>query len=96
MYRVDCREIASYEDFIEVFNKALIEPAGGKWSGNLDAFNDYLSWPKKAPYKLEIIGTARCEQVLNYVAHERHEKALWQLIREIFLDNQKLVLVEFH
>lgn len=96
MYRVDCRGIESYEDFIEVLNKALIEPAGGNWNGNLDALNDYLSWPKKKPYKLKIIGAARCEQVLNYVEHERHKNTLWSLIRGIFLDNQEFVSVEFH
>ncbi|PKN26494.1 MAG: hypothetical protein CVU65_05445 [Deltaproteobacteria bacterium HGW-Deltaproteobacteria-22] len=64
MYRVDCTKIASFEDFIEAFNKALIEPVGGKWNGNLDAFNDYLSWPDQTPYKLEILGASRCAQTL--------------------------------
>ena len=96
MYRVDCRNLTSYEDFIKSFNRELIEPAGGKWDGNLDAFNDYLSWLPEAPYRLEILGTGRCEEVLNYVAHKRHRKALWPLLKEILLDNQEWVLVEFH
>jgi hypothetical protein len=95
MYRVDCRTIESFEDFIEAFNRVLIEPAGGKWNGNLDAFNDYLSWPEEVPYRLEILGTGRCEQVLNYVADKSHGQPLWPLLKEILLNSKKWVAVDF-
>ena len=95
IYQVDCRQINSYEDFIEAFNRALIEPAGGKWKGNLDAFNDYLFWPNVKPYRLEILGSSRCEQVLNNVAHERSGSPLWPMLKAILQDNQEQVAVEF-
>lgn len=96
MCQIDCRKINSYADFIEAFNKELIEPFGGKWDGNLDAFNDYLSWPEPTPYHLIILGTDRCEEVLNYKANERHEKELWHILKEILQENSEWVTVEFN
>ncbi|MDO9234402.1 MAG: hypothetical protein Q7U28_00010 [Aquabacterium sp.] len=95
MYQADCRHINSYIDFIEVFNKTIIEPVGGKWNGNLDAFNDYLSWPKPNPYHLVILGSEHCAEILNYKESERHEKKLWPLLREILQENGRWVLVDF-
>ncbi len=66
MYEIDCRHINSYVDFIEAFNKAMIEPTGGKWNGKLVAFNDYLSWSVPNPYQLVILGSEHCAEVLNY------------------------------
>jgi len=95
MYQIDCQKINSYGDFIEEFNKNMIRSVGGEWNGNLDAFNDYLSWPEPNPYKLVIKGTDRCKEILNYKANEKHEKNLWPLLEEIFLDNKEFVDVEF-
>ena len=95
MYQVDCRKINSYEDFIDAFNKAFIEPVGGKWHGNLDAFNDYLSWPDPTPYHLVILGTEHCAEILNYKVKEYHEKELWNILKEILQDNSEWVTVEF-
>jgi hypothetical protein len=96
MYQVDCRQINSYEDFIESFNRALFEPAGGKWKGNLDAFNDYLAWPKVIPYQLEILGSSRCAQVLSNVSCEQNGSNLWLKLQEILLKNKDRVSVEFN
>jgi len=95
MAQVDCRHISSYSDFIEAFNKALFEPSGGKWDGNLDAFDDYLSWPEPSPYQLVILGTDQCAKVLNYKSSERHAKELWPLLVEILQENTEWVRVEF-
>jgi hypothetical protein len=37
----------------------------GEWNGNLDAFNDYLSWPDDSPYRLTLIGWKACVAALN-------------------------------
>ena len=36
-------------------NDGFIRFVGGEWTGNLDAFNDYLKWPDKNEYQLEIV-----------------------------------------
>jgi hypothetical protein len=99
MNQVDCRHINSYEDFIEdfieAFNSTLFRPAGGNWNGNLDAFNDYLSWVE-TPYRLELLGTSRCEQILSKVNHERHGTALWPMLRSILLQNKDRICVHFN
>ena len=70
-YTLDMSEIESFDDFVSECNEEFIESVGGNWGGNLDAFNDYLSWPEPIPYDLVIIGTSRCEQVLGYGAAEK-------------------------
>jgi len=44
---MDLGKVTSFADAIEAFNEGLIERCGGRWNGNLDAFNDYLSWPNE-------------------------------------------------
>lgn len=95
MYVIDCREVRSFEDLIEKFNKGFIESAGGKWNGHLDALNDYLSWPEQMPYEMVILGTENCARVLNFKVSERHEKEIWPLIVEILCTNTDCVHVEF-
>lgn len=95
MYQVDCRQVRSYEDLVEAFNKAFIELVGGKWNGNLDALNDYLSWPEPNPYELVILGADHCANVFDYRANERHEKNLWPLLQEILTTNEAWVHVVF-
>jgi hypothetical protein len=94
-FKVNCEEINSYEDFIEAFNTAMIIGVGGKWKGNLDAFNDYLSWPEPNPYLLIIKGSEQCKKILNYKYMEHHEKNLWRTIQEIISDNEEWVTVEY-
>lgn len=40
-----------FEGFILEFNSVFVSQLGGEWNGNLDAFNDYLSWPEQ-PYTI--------------------------------------------
>ena len=42
-FTIDGRRVGSFEDFIEATNLGFVEQIGGRWNGNLDAFNDYLS-----------------------------------------------------
>lgn len=95
MYEVDCREVESFDDLIAAFNSGLIELVGGKWNGNLDAFNDYLSWPESCPYVLVVLGREQCVRALNFKANPRHERNIWPLIEEILAENQEWVHVEY-
>ncbi|MDR2213054.1 MAG: hypothetical protein LBE21_05445 [Pseudomonadales bacterium] len=94
-YQIDCRQIRSYGDFIEACNKGFIESLGGKWNGNLDAFNDYLSWPEPSPCQLTILGAERCAKVLDYPRNERDETSLWVSLKGILLENKEWVHVTF-
>lgn len=94
-YEIDCRQVQTYDDFVEAFNGAFIETFGGRWNGNLDAFNDYLSWPKETPYQLVIQGSDQCARVLNYKAKDCHEKELWAILQKIFADNNERAHVLF-
>jgi hypothetical protein len=94
-YEVDCQQVQTYDDFVEAFNRAFIETFGGRWNGNLDAFNDYLSWPEEVPYQLVIHGSDQCAKALNYKANDRHEKELWATLQEIFADNKEWAHVLF-
>jgi hypothetical protein len=96
MYQVDCRKIGCYEDFVDAINRGLVEHVGGKWNGNLNAFNDYLAWPETTPYRLVIIGSDRCAEVLGYKANGPDEADLWSILKEILEDNSDLVTVEFN
>jgi hypothetical protein len=75
-YTIDCREVASFEDFVAAVNTGFIRHVGGMWNGNLDAFNDTYSgmmpsnlscsWRRDA---LRILGTKLrldgCERILR-------------------------------
>ena len=45
---------------MEAANIGFVGQVGGKWNGNLDAFNDYLTWPEEEQYELEILDSATC------------------------------------
>jgi hypothetical protein len=67
-FTVDGRNVRTFDDFIEAFNVGFIERVGGKWNGNLDAFNDYLGWPGEEEYELELVGAADCARALGHAA----------------------------
>ena len=94
IYRVDCSTIDSYEDFVQAFNRGMIKNVGGNWNGNLDAFNDYLAWPDQIPYKLVLVGSDRCRQILSYRDRPEHPDTLWNIIHEILGDAKSFVDVE--
>jgi hypothetical protein len=68
-FTIDCRNVRSFNDFIEATNVGFIEHVGGKWHGNLDAFNDYLSWPEEDEYQLRLLDAAECARSLGHAAH---------------------------
>lgn len=49
-------------------NVGFIELVGGRWDGNLDAFNDYLKWPTEEQYELQLIDAANCARNLDHAA----------------------------
>jgi hypothetical protein len=67
-FTIDGRRVRSFDDFVEATNAGFIENVGGKWNGNLDAFNDYLSWPEEKEYELELIDATGCAQQLGHAA----------------------------
>ncbi len=67
-YVVDCISVASFADFVEATNAGFIRAAGGEWNGNLDAFDEYLSWPADEQYELEFRDAQACATALGQVA----------------------------
>jgi hypothetical protein len=67
-FTIDGTLVKSFEDFVVAMNSGLIEAVGGKWNGNLDAFNDYLSWPEEQEYELELLDATGVEQRLGHGA----------------------------
>lgn len=67
-FSIDGRRVRSFDDFVDAANAGFIESVGGKWNGNLDAFNDYLSWPEEEEYELELIDAAGCAERLGHAA----------------------------
>ena len=59
-FTIDGRRVRSFDEFVEATNMGFVELVGGKWNGNLDAFNDYLSWPEEEEYELELLDAASC------------------------------------
>jgi hypothetical protein len=71
-FTIDGRAVRSFEDFAEAVNAGFVRHIGGTWNGNLDAFNDFLSWPPETNYELEVLGAETCGQHLGHAA-----KAAW-------------------
>lgn len=44
VYEINGANFSDFAGFIVEFNRGFINHVGGNWNGNLDAFNDYLSW----------------------------------------------------
>jgi|CXWL01.1.fsa_nt_gi hypothetical protein len=66
-YTVDCRGVRDFAGFVAAMNDGLVKRFGGDWNGNLDALNDYLSWPKE-PYLLEMENSEAMPIVLGYLS----------------------------
>jgi hypothetical protein len=49
-------------------NLGFVGQVGGAWNGNLDALNDYLSWPEENEYELELVGANTCAAHLGHAA----------------------------
>ena len=67
-FSIDCRAVRSFEEFVDAVNLGFVQQIGGTWNGNLDAFNDYLSWPEEDEYQIELLGAANCATRLGHAA----------------------------
>ena len=67
-FSIDGGNVRSLHDFVEATNAGFVEHVGGRWNGNLDAFNDYLSWPEEQEYEIELLHSAICERNLGHAA----------------------------
>jgi hypothetical protein len=45
VFIIDGSKFDDFAGFIQEFNRAFSSQLGAEWHGNLDAFNDFLSWP---------------------------------------------------
>ena len=75
-FTIDARRVRSFPEFVEAVNAGLIRPVGGEWHGNLDAFNDYLSWPDDEQYELVIVRADHCARALGHRAKARRLTSL--------------------
>ena len=66
---VDCSAVTSFADFISAFNAGFCSLIDGEWSGNMDAFDDYLSWPTEPQYTLRILSSNTCREALGHQAY---------------------------
>jgi hypothetical protein len=64
----DGRGVRSFGDFVAAANVGLVGHVDGKWNGNLDALNDYLSWVDEEQYELKLLGSANCAETLDHAA----------------------------
>ena len=89
-YCVDLSDIGDQESLLHAFNEGLIWHAGGDWNTlNLDAFNDYLSWPD-TPYQLNIRSWSSCE-VLDR-EHVPSRQSIRSVMHETFQNHPDIVL----
>ena len=44
VFKIDGKSFDGFAGFVREFNRGFVCHVGGDWHGNLDAFNDYLSW----------------------------------------------------
>jgi hypothetical protein len=66
-FEIDGQNFDDFEGFIREFNRVFESETGGSWQGNLDAFNDYLSWPK-TPYIIKWRRSWKSRRDLGYDA----------------------------
>ena len=91
-FTIDLTNVKSFTDIISAFNDGLIKPAGGNWNGNLDAFNDYLSWPPEQAYRLILLGWNRVYPILSATPFHGSQTML-DVITEIFQHNPHVQIV---
>ncbi|WP_439621048.1 hypothetical protein [Gemmata sp.] len=88
-------EVRSFEDFITAFNEGFCRHVGGHWTGNLNAFNDNLSWPAEERYRLILQGWQECASALVRVPYQPRE-SLRDVLMEILQANDHVELVTVH
>ena len=77
IFEIDAKNFDDFEGFIREFNDQYVSKVGGDWSGNLDAFNDYLGWHVD-PYVLRWRNSWKSRMDLGYGA-----MVIWYLKRII-------------
>ncbi len=89
-YEVNLEPRFSFPEFVEAFNAGFIRKVGGEWTGNLDAFHDYLSWPDEDEYELTVAGWDGCRSMLSTERAGEHN--LLAIFTEIFERNPHVKL----
>jgi hypothetical protein len=94
-FELDCSGVASYGDFIAEVNRSFIKPidASISWNGNLDALNDFLSWPE-GKYEVIFIKSENFKDALSN-ARTIEEETLYDQIIDVFLSNADCVRLRF-
>ncbi len=94
-FEIDGTKVVDFPTFIDEINCGLILHFSGQmsWKGNLDALNDYLSWPDRR-YRLVILNSDRVRSVLSHIDDVGEDDlTLWDAILDIFNNNSKHVEV---
>lgn len=78
------------------FNNAFPDDLQIKWNGNLDAFNDYLSWPyqlSETKYQLRLKNSGHLKEVLGY---EATAERLESIVKTCHPSNSIAIAAELH
>lgn len=92
VFEIDCRQVRSFSEFVAEVNLKFLSriPTSIPWNGNLDAFNDFLSWPGRR-YQVVLKGTAQLEKALSEKKNDDEELTLFDHVIDIFLSHSDLV-----
>jgi len=88
-YCINVSNVTTYEEFVAAFNTGMIDSLGGHWHGDLNAFNDYLSWPSE-PYRITFQGWALCKERL--ASARICNMPIIQTIQDIFTENPEVAI----
>jgi len=92
-YVVRVADVQSFEDFIAAFNEGFCRHVGGHWNGNLNAFNDYLSWPDEERYRLIFQGWSECASALVRMPYQPRQSLCDVILEILFLQDNEYVEV---
>lgn len=93
-YVIKLGGVTSWREFIEAFNLGMIRHVHGRWHGNLDALNDYLTWPDTFPYRLILQGWRTCVDAVKEEAHHTGRRIL-DLVWEVFQNKTTHAQIHF-
>ena len=65
IFEINGNNFDDFSSFIVEFNRCFVSHVGGKWQGNLDAFNDYLSWMDQR-CTIRWLNSSKSEKDLGY------------------------------
>ena len=68
IYKLNGQNFDDFDGFIRECNHSFIHEFGGNWSGNLDAFNDFLAWSDVGIYTLRWLNSDKSRHNLGYSA----------------------------